>query len=176
MLCLVACEAVGRLSSDVEDDGQATKEFLSRISAVTGDMRYELQAKNIVVIFRHGIVHSFLPKQHVKARGKVSWVTWLPPLEGGVCVDWLSSTEGTTLLGNLRRTHLCFDKEIRENRDRRFVLQPQVFYVDLMKAVKRFEDNLRSEDRETIQKFDIGFERWWKGASSISPHRKKKKQ
>lgn len=176
MLCLVACEVVGRLSSDVEDDEQATKEFLSRISEVTGDVRYKRQAKNIITIFRHGIVHSFLPKQHVKARGKVSWVTWLPPLEGGVCVDWLSSAEGAALLGNLRRTHLCFEKKIRDKKDRRFVLQPQVFYVDLMKTVKRFEDDLRSNDRETIQKFDVGFERWWEGASSISPLRKKKKQ
>ena len=62
LLCTVACEALGRLTCDATfDDDKAATEFVRSLTDHCGDARYRDAAQPLIVFFRHGIAHSFLP-------------------------------------------------------------------------------------------------------------------
>lgn len=165
MLCMVACEAMGRLSSDPSlDDDAATLEFLNMVARRSGDIRYEQAAKAIIVYFRHGIVHSFMPKWPDSVRAAVSWAQEAGGKDIGVCVDWLSSPPGAADLAKFRALHLIVRQVFGE---RVFTLIPQVLYVDILGTVIAFEQALKQDDSTTLARLDEGFEKWWGRVSSI---------
>jgi hypothetical protein len=164
MLCLVTCEVMGRLFSDpaLEDDA-ATASFLRNVSRVSGDLRYDQAATALIAYFRHGIVHSFMPKQPLAVRGRVSWALWKGG-EASICVELLRGAAGATTLAQLRLGHLVVSQEQGE---RLFTVIPQVLYVDVVSAVDDFAQKIRSGDRATSVWFEAGFEKWWGRTSSI---------
>lgn len=158
MLCLVAAEVVGRLSSDsVLDDDAAAIDFLRRVGDQVGDQRYRQAASALWTYFRHGIAHSFMPKQPGAVRGATVWA-WGPDGEAGICVEWLSSGEGDEMLAALRRTHLSVADV---DGSRRFFVVPQVLYVDTMATILGLEQSLSAGDPRTLELLDRGFEKWW---------------
>lgn len=164
MLCLVACEVIGRLCSDPTlDDDEATMEFLYRVADQTGDKRYRDTAKALITYFRHGIVHSFMPKQPSGVRGRVDWAQ-VAETEEGVCVDTLASPTESLTLKELRRHHLS-TKQV--NGQKVFIVVPQVLYVDVMKAIDSFEQAVQASDVGTMDRLEKGFEKWWGRVSSI---------
>jgi len=164
MLCLLACEVIGRLSSDPALEGDAaTVDFLHRVSTHSGDSRYLQAATALIAYFRHGIVHSFMPKQPSIVRGRVDWAQW-EGSESGVCVGFLRGKAGGGMRAQLRSRHLV----VREDQgERLFAVVPQILYVDVLAAIDAFEQELRASDDAISPWFEAGFEKWWGRASSI---------
>ena len=136
MLCLVACEVVGRLSSDANlDDDAATIAFLKCVAHEANDDRYRQAASALIAYFRNGIVHSFMPKQPSSVKACVKWAQ-VSGGSAGVCVDQLCGPGGAAMLAELRARHL----EVAEVKNEKlFVLVPQVIYVDIVRAIDAFE-------------------------------------
>lgn len=164
MLCLIASEVVGRLSSDpCLDDDAATVDFLRRVADQSGDNRYQLAAKALIVYFRHGIAHSFMPKQPSTVKASVDWAQREGD-ESGICVDFLNMPIGAAALSELRSHHL----EVRQAQGERvFAVVPQVLYVDVLRVINAFEQAVRASDHPTLTRLEGGFEKWWGRASSI---------
>lgn len=165
MLCMVACEVIGRLSSDTAlDDDTATLAFLKAVAGQSGDDRYSEAAKAIVAYFRHGIIHSFMPKQPDNVKAGVNWAQVSGGKDVGACVDWLSSPSGADALASFRSRHLS----VRQvGGEKVFTLVPQVFYVDLTGTIGAWERLLAQRNAAAIANLERGFERWWRRLSSI---------
>lgn len=165
MLCLLVCEVIGRLSSDPElDDDDATGSFLQRVAVHAGDERYRQAARALVVYFRHGIVHSFMPKQPSTVKGSVAWARG-EGTEAGVCVEWLTTAEGQAALADLRQRHLLVGEEQGQ---KVFTVIPQVLYVDVVGAVDEFAQAITAGHEATLVRFGEGFEKWWGRATGIT--------
>jgi hypothetical protein len=162
LVCLVACEVLGRLSSTEVHDENAALEFIRSVADSTGDSRYREAAKPLFFFFRHGLVHSFLPKQATTMKGKVAWAT---EDEGvtGVCLAELRAPSGASELDRLRADHL----KVTGKRDPVFVLIPQVLAADVLTSIDAFDERLRTSDPQTMERLEAGFEKWWGRTSNI---------
>jgi hypothetical protein len=158
LLCMVACEALGRMTSDPSlDDDEATVAFIQGLSDASGDPRYREAASPVLVFFRHGIVHSFMPKQPGPVNGTVAWAV-AGDAHAGVCVDFLRTPAGSQALASLRDIHMSVT---RGGERSVFTLVPQVMCVDVMAACDAIETAVTVADSETRATFNAGFDKWW---------------
>lgn len=138
-------------------DDNATCTFVRELVEHVGDERYRNAASPLVVFFRHGIVHSFMPKQPGPVNGRVEWA--IPgESSAGVCVEFLRSSAGSTKLSALRERHLSVAVEGGHSR---FVLIPQVLCVDVLAACDVIERDLKAPGDSARQRLGEGFEKWW---------------
>lgn len=154
LICMVACEVLGRLSSPPHlADDDAAIDFIRRLTEYSKDPRYERAAPILWVYFRHGPAHSFLPKLPGHTGGAVAWAQNQD--ESGVCVDFLGSASGALALAEMRRSgHLVISQNAN-----RLIVVPQVLYVDILRAMTGFKEHL--ETSGNLSCFEEGFEKWY---------------
>jgi hypothetical protein len=156
LLCLVACETIGALSPPI--DGQnAPRRFIARVGEVSGDPQYQRLAGLLFAVFRHGIGHSFLPKQAPRLAGQTIWNT--------ECLDDMMSAGGALGVHTLRTSQHLMIRQYPEGR--RFQVLPKILCIDVMRAIDAFADGLRGNAAARAVFFPA-FDAWYATNELIS--------
>ena len=152
LTCMIACETLGALGSPATatNDPQRTQLFLARVGQLAGDPRYDQYSRLLIALFRNGVAHSFLPKQRPDIASGVTWAV-------GWCIDKLAQVDVSSLRSMV---HLS---ENGPPNERTFRVVAQLLYLDVVRAIDDFADDLRRRNPSLMAVFPDNFDRWLAG-------------
>jgi len=149
LVCMISCEALGSLASpgNINSEPERTQLFLARVGQLAGDPRYDQYSRLLIALFRNGVAHSFLPKQRPEIASGTTWAA-------GWCIDHLAQVDVSSLRSTI---HLS---ENGPPNERTFRVVAQLLYLDVVRAIDDFTDDLRRREPSLMAVFPANFDRW----------------
>jgi hypothetical protein len=160
LLCCIACEILSHLMASMAGIGdiQKRRDLYAHLGQLVDDPRYDAWGEIVHQGFRHGIAHTFLPKD----TSDVACVAmWLNTARGD---ESRCANELATDAMELRRIRA--EHHLRFHKDMLFVV-PQIFYLDVIRLLDDYERQLRARNASTLATLNRTFPDWWRDTTTF---------